>query len=337
MNTADRFTNILIIKPGAIGDLIQMTPVIRALKAKYPAAGITLVVGSTVTAELFKFDPLVNETIIFDKKDVNRTVRSFLELWRRLRRTKFDLLLQFQRSNLKAWLLASAAFPCRTLVYHKARKRTVHAVSNYLETLAPLGIATRDLDLKLSTGPDDKLFAKELVTRLGALHKPLIALNPGASHPIKQWSTEQFALLADLLTEKLSAQVVLVGGTIDVPLAEEIVAKSRTKPVVLAGKTSLLQLGAVLEQCAVLVSGDTGPMHMGTAVGTRVVGLFGATDPLRTGPVGPGHTVVQAGDVACVPCKSLTCSHAVYLKCMKNITPESVFQNVVDSMKNRET
>jgi heptosyltransferase-2 len=327
--------NIFIIKPGAIGDVLQLTPVIRALKNHYRDAQITILVGTSATASLFQYNPSVTETIVFDKHSEQMSLPSLLKLWRRLHAKKFDLVLHFQRSNLKAWFLATAAVPCRILIYHKARKRTVHAVVNYLETIAPLGIFTSDLTLELSTGPDDKQFAEHLIAGMGKPHQPLIALNPGASHPIKQWTSEQFANLADMLADKLSARVVIVGGKEDILLAEEIVAKTRTKPLVIAGKTSLLQLGAVLEKCNVLVSGDTGPMHLGTAVGTSVIALFGATDPQRTGPVGSdrAHTVMQARDVPCVPCKSLTCSNAVYLECMKNISVEAVFHAIVKTLK----
>jgi ADP-heptose:LPS heptosyltransferase len=191
--------NILIIKPGAIGDVLQLTPVIRALKSKYPDAEITLLVGSAATAELFRYNPSVRETIVYDKRGARNSLMSFIRLWKRLRATKFDLVINFQRSNFRAWLLASAAFPCRILVYHKARNRTVHAVVNYLETLAPLGISSTDLELELSPGPEAKAFAGNLLSDLKASNRPLIALNPGASHPIKQWGTGQFAALANIL------------------------------------------------------------------------------------------------------------------------------------------
>jgi len=334
MKSSTAIKNIFIIKPGAIGDVLQLTPVIRALKNNYRDAQITLLVGSSATASLFQHNPSVTETIVFDKRSEQKSFSSLLKLWRRLRLKKFDLVLNFQRSNMKTWFLATAALPCRLLVYHKARNRTVHAVVNYLETIAPLDIFTSDLTLELTTGTDDKRFAEDLVAGMGKPHEPLIALNPGASHPIKQWTSDQFAALADMLADQLSARVLVIGGKEDIVLAEEIVAKTRTKPLSIAGKTTLLQLGAVLEKCNVLVSGDTGPMHLGTAVGTSVVALFGATDPLRTGPVGSGHTVLQAKEVPCVPCKSLACRNSVYLECMKNISVEMVFRAIVETLKN---
>lgn len=328
MNTTDRFTNILIIKPGAIGDLLQMTPVVRALKARCPLAAVSLLVGSSQTAGLFTHDAGVHATIVFDKKGAQRSLSSLLKLWRQLRRNNYDLVLNFQRSNIRTWFLASAAFPCRVLVYHKAKNRKVHAVVNYLETLAPLGINATDPHLELTTGAGDQAFARQLLSSLKKNTGPLIALNPGASHQVNRWSTSHFAALADRLVQKLDARVVIVGGPEDVVLAEEIFTKAASKPLLLAGKAGLLQLGAVLAQCDALVSGDTGPLHLATAVSIPVVALFGAADPVRTGPVGDGHIVLQAEDVPCVPCGSRACGNSRYLECMEKLSAERVFEAV---------
>ncbi len=328
MNTAERFTNILIIKPGAIGDLLQMTPVVRALKERYSKARISLLVGSSQTAELFKNHADVHETMVYDKKGGQRSFSALMRLWKQLRRNNYDLVLNFQRSNMRAWFLTSAAFPCRVLVYHKAKNRTVHAVVNHLETLAPLGINATDLHLELTTGAGDKAFAHQLLSPLKKNAGPLIAFNPGASHPVNRWSIAHFAALADMLARKLDARVVIVGGPEDAPLAEELFAQAASKPLLLTGKTGLLQLGAVLAQCDALVSGDTGPMHLATAVGLPVVALFGAADPARTGPVGNGHIIMQAENVPCVPCRSRTCGNPRYLECMEKLSAERVFEAV---------
>jgi heptosyltransferase II len=335
MDRLERFDNILIIKPGAIGDLLQLTPVIRVLKDRYPQAGISLLVGSTTTSELFKYNAHVRETMVFDKAGAHRSFRALMHLWRRLRGNRYDLVINFQRSNLKTWFLASAAFPCRVLVYHKARTRTVHAVVNYLETVAPLGIDAAQTGLELMLGDGERAFAKEVISSSGSAGKPLIAFNPGASHPVNRWATDRFAALSDMLTRKFSARIVLIGGNEDIPLADEIAAKAGSKPLNMTGKTSLLQLGAILEQCDILVSGDTGPMHIATAVGTRVVALFGAADPARTGPIGSGHRVIQAANVPCIPCRSRGCSNRSYLDCMEKISISLVFETIRDMLEEK--
>ncbi len=322
------YRNILIIKPGAVGDLLQMTPVVRALGRRFPGCSITLLVGSDATAALFRNDPRVSRTVVYDRRGRRRSAGSFFRLWRGLRAGNFDLVVNFQRSNLRTWLLTAAALPCRILVYHKARRRNVHAVVNYLETLAPLGIAPEDTRLELCLDDDARRFAAEAFSSPGLNGRPVIALNPGATHAVNRWPPARFAGLADLIAERLHAGTIIIGGPDDGPLAEEIVSRSRSGPLNLVGRTSLLELGGVLERCAALVSGDTGPLHLATAVGTPVVALFGAADPERTGPIGPGHVVIRAQDLPCVPCRSRTCANSVFLECMQKISAERVLEGI---------
>ncbi len=328
------FRKILIIKPGAIGDLLQMTPVIRALARRYPGAHITVLVGTTATADLFSHNPHVGATLVFDRRGAHRSCSSRHALWQQLRRERFDLVVNFQRSNIRTWLLATAALPCRVLVYHKDPSR--HVVDNYLQTLSPLGIAGQDRTLELFPGIEDEQYADQLFTKNGWGGKTVIALNPGASHAVNRWGASRFASLADLLQDRFAGQILIIGGPEDGGLAEEILSLTRSKPIVLTGRATLLQLGAILRKCTVLVSGDTGPLHLATAVGTRVVALFGAADPARTGPVGNGHRIVQAGMIPCVPCRSRTCKRTPTDACMEAIAARDVADAVSEMIKSSQ-
>ena len=332
------YSNILIIKPGAIGDLLQLTPVIRALHDAFPGASVSLLVGNGMTSSLFDHNPFVQKTIVFDKKGAHRHLCAFSRLWRELRGDGYDLVINFQRSNLKAWLLVTATFPSKVLVYHKVKGKVVHAVQNHLETLTPLGIdpICADKDLELFVGDEAEAYVNDLFRSFGFSGKRIVALNPGASHPVNRWSPANFARLADRLAEELSVKVVIIGGREDVALSDELVGLASNKPENLTGKTTLLQLGAVLKRCRLLVSGDTGPMHMATAVNTPVAALFGAADPARTGPVGKGHRVIQAEGLHCVPCRSRRCSGSVHLECMESITVDKVFRTVASMLLDKE-
>jgi len=329
--------NLLIIKPGAIGDLVQLTPVIRALAARYPGSRISLLVGTRATATLFKYNPYVAETIVFERRGEHGSFSSLLKLWRHLWRMKYDLVINFQRSNLRIWFLATAAFPCRLLVYHKARNQSVHVVDNYLDTLTPLDISGQNRNLELAVGDEDERFAEDLFSLNGYGGKIVIALNPGASHPVNRWSVERFAALADALVKGLSVKIIIIGGPEDIVLAKAISSATSSRPLVLCGNTTLLQLGAVLKRCNLLISGDTGPLHLATAVGTRVVALFGAADPARTGPVGTGHRVIQANGVACRPCRRRVCTSSVDRECMEKISIQEVFDAVKDMVMPKRT
>jgi heptosyltransferase-2 len=332
MNPSGPFRNILIIKPGAIGDLLQMTPVIRALSEAYPLACISFLVGNRASADMFRYNPRIHRIYVLDKEQEHRSPAAFLRFWLDLRRGKFDLVVNFQRSNLRTWILATAAFPCRVLVYQKKHRSGVHAVVNYLETLDPLGISPSRLDLEMNTGPEDQAYAKQTLQSFGDPEATLVALNPGASHAVNRWSVDSFAALADRFDRDLRARVVVIGGPADIPLADAIAAKTKSHPLILTGKLDLLQLAAVLGESDLLVSGDTGPMHMATAVGTPVLALFGAADPARTGPVGTGHRVLQAHEISCAPCRSRTCRHTPPLACMDALTVETVFDAARDML-----
>ena len=315
-----------------MGDLLHLTPAIRALKERFPQARISILVGSRMTASLFENNPLVHDTVIFEKKGVHRSLSGLLKLWKELRKRRFDLVINYQRSNLKGWLLASAAFPCRVLIYHKARKRKIHAVVNHLETLAPLGInpLTADQRLEFIPGREAERYAEQLFEASGFHGKTVVALNPGASFRIKCWSPDRLAALGERLGNELGAGVIIVGGGGERDLAEEISSGMSRPPLDLVGRTDLLQLGAVIQKCALMVSGDTGPMHMATAVGTPVIALFGAIDPDRTGPVGEGHSIIRHREIACVPCNAKSCANRRHLACMEEISVDEVFRAIVE-------
>ena len=164
-------------------------------------------------------------------------------------------------------------------------------MENHLEAVAPLGIDPRTADhrLELRLGAEDARWAGELLEREGLAGRAAAALIPGASHAVNRWPAAHFAGLARRLDAELGVASILVGGAQDRELADAVLAGCAGARVVdLVGRASLLRTGAVLARCAVAVSGDTGPMHMATAVGTPVVALFGARRPAADRPGGGG-------------------------------------------------
>ncbi|MCP3950849.1 MAG: glycosyltransferase family 9 protein, partial [Desulfobacterales bacterium] len=148
----------------------------------------------------------------------------------------------------------------------------------------------------------------------------LVAINPVAQWETKLWDNAKFAALADLLVERYDVPVVFSGGLADRAVISAITANMRHKALNLAGKTSLLGLAALYQRAALLVSTDTGPMHLGAAVGLPVVALFGPTAPWRTGPYGQSHRIVST-DCDCAPCFQRRCATT---HCMEGITVAKV-------------
>lgn len=321
--------NFLLLKPGAIGDLLQLTPVIRQIKKNCPNAKISIVVSNSATKTLFVNNPYIDRIYIYDKKGEHKKLKDFLRLCKEIKKQKFDVVLNFQRSNLRLWLMTLLLRPTKIAVYNKDESQ--HAVLNHLETLKKLNIVIdpNDLELELFLDEVSEHFTDKLFEDNRLKEKTVIALNPGASHKVNRWPTKYFSWLAKIIEEQLKAKCIIICGKEDIDLAEEIVNNSSCSPINLAGKINLLQLGAILKRCKILVTGDTGPMHIATAVGTKVIALFGAADPKRTGPVGKGHIILQAKDVKCIPCRKRVCDNSQYLECMEKIKPQDVMDAII--------
>jgi heptosyltransferase-2 len=199
----------------------------------------------------------------------------------------------------------------------------VHRVLYYQKLLGPLGKIENPPSPQIYLREEDRRWANQVLMDLGILEgKPLIGMNPGATYGLaKCWTPDRFGELGKRLAEKWQARILLFGKEEERPIAHEIQRHLGAKGIDLTGKTSLLQLAALLERCALLVTNDTGTMHVATAVGTPVVALFGSTPPHITGPWGDDHVVVKK-DVDCSPCWKRVCptDH----RCMELITVDEV-------------
>jgi 3-deoxy-D-manno-octulosonic-acid transferase/heptosyltransferase-1 len=166
----------------------------------------------------------------------------------------------------------------------------------------------------------------QLLSIDGLGKRPIIAINPMARWKAKLWGPDRFAALADRLWDDLSCQIVFTGSRHDRAIIGYISGMMKSKPINLAGRTTLKELAYLYTRCRALVTTDTGPMHIAAAMGCRVVALFGPTDFRRTGPYGQGHKVIRM-DVECSPCFKKKCDH---MTCMKLITVEECLEAVKD-------
>ena len=189
-----------------------------------------------------------------------------------------------------------------------------HMLHQYLEFANYLGVSSNNVRWEIpvsGTIPFD-------------LPENYIVLNIGATKPANRWTEKGFAALTYTLKNKFHIDSVLTGGQEDTCMANKIAASSDSMVINLAGKTSIIELKEVIAGSKVVVSCDTGPMHLAVALGKDVVALFGPADPRRTGPF--FGQVIQK-DLPCVPCKKRKCDNPI---CMKEITPEDVIKNLED-------
>jgi len=314
--------DILIIKLGAMGDVINTFPLVVNLKTKL-GAHIHWVVGP-LSSPVVKDHPYVDKAIVFDKL---KWKISLPDVVKQIRKQTFDITLDLQRI-LKSGILTMSAKTKRRIGFDKKRCKEMtwmlpferipasnphsHMLNQYLEFANYLGVSSNNIRWEIpvsGTIPFD-------------LPEKYIVLNIGATKPANRWTEKGFAALAHTLKDKFHITSVLTGGHEDTGMANRIAATSDREVINLAGKTSVIELKEVLAGSKAVVSCDTGPMHMAVALGKDVVALFGPADPRRTGPFsGP---VIQKG-LPCVPCNKSNCKDLI---CMKEITPEDVIKSL---------
>ena len=307
--------NILVCQTGGwIGDMVLLTPALRALKQAFRDSHLELLLRPRV-ADLMESHPYV-DTCIVDEKTVGR-FRSLTRLVREIRERAFDLAVVLHPTSFRNALLPSLArIPIRVGTHVSGRgmlltkscqdDTNVHEVHRYLRVLRLLDIDTASDDLEFWHTDTDRHFIENLLRATSVSpDERLIAVNLGTTWTTKRWDVTNFTEVIRHITQLApEAKVILTGSHAEQPLTEALPA---SLPILnFVGKTSLLQLGALLERCEVCLTCDSGPMHIAAAVGTPTVALFGPTDPERHRPYGMGHTVIEK-PVACRPCYKRTC------------------------------
>jgi heptosyltransferase I len=354
--------NILIVKLSAIGDVVHTLPSLTALRRLYPQAHITWVVEAAA-ADLITGHPALDRVLVSRRKywqeDLKKgyfrknikEIRSFVAA---LRERHYDLVIDFHglfKSAVLVWLSGGT----RKLGFDSLQEGSglfytekipedleKHAVDRYLDFPAYLetqgGELPEDAHAPEFLIPGDDYHPRKIEALLSKSHldsaAPFVAINPVALWDTKLWRKDNFALLADRIAEELHIPVVITGSAWEKPYAEGIMKKVKTAKVVdLTGQTTLKDLACLYRQAALVVTTDSGPMHIAAAVGTSVVALFGPTDPRRTGPYGSGHTVIRKA-LPCSPCFRKECTTR---ECMEGITVAEVWEGVREKLRRGKT
>ncbi|MGH7462792.1 MAG: lipopolysaccharide heptosyltransferase II, partial [Longimicrobiales bacterium] len=332
----DPVRKLLLIKPSSLGDIVHAMPTLAALRARFPQAEVTWLVKR-------QWAPLVEVMVGVDRVCVVETgMMGWLGRVPDLRAARFDLVVDLQglfRSGAMAWLTGCG----RRVGFANARegsplfytqkvevpKTVMHAVDRYLLVAEALG-AKRPAQPRFEfvDRPEDRQAVETILSRSGvASSLPWSAMNVSARWETKRWPPQHFAEAADRLSQAHALPVVFIGGSAERPESLAVISLMRTKAVDLTGQTPVGLLPILLRWAAVLVTNDSGPMHIAAAVGTPVVAMFGPTDPARTGPYGREHLVLSHA-VECSPCFRRDCSRAVTLECLTEVRPEQVVDAV---------
>jgi lipopolysaccharide heptosyltransferase I len=337
-----RLVKILILKPSSLGDVVQALPVLRLLKRHLPASQIYWWIDSNL-APLLEGDPDLAGVVPFERRRW-ATPRHWPEIGhsiRWLRQQTFDWVIDLQclmRSGAFAWLTngklligldepREGARGFYDLIVRRPSALT-HAVDWYLSVLPLLGVPA---DGQFQWLPERPGLAESVRRKWPVERAKWIIIQPGARWLNKRWPAESYAeVVRRLAARNPEFQFAILGGEEDRPLGEVIARVAGSRCLDLTGRISLPEMVEWIRLGRLMVTNDTGPMHVAAALGTPVVALFGPTEPRRTGPYRQLEHVVRL-DLPCVPCLKPRCAYARPLECLRAISPAAV----VDAVQRR--
>lgn len=291
-----------------IGDTLFATPALRGLRKRFPAAHITAITW-TSNRDVLAHNPNVDQVLSC------KGTAGLPRIIAHLQTNGYELAVGL--SNAGSYVALCHKAPYR-VGFHSDRlgwlydfaspeRLDVHAAQYCLDVVAALGVEPQSLQLDWYIAPQERAEARRFLEQNfghNLLCPPLVAIHPGGKHfAEKRWPIERFATVADALLHQMGAEVLIVGGPDDVPLAEQIVAgiSGPKRPIVAVSRTSLRLTAALIENCQLFIGNDSAPLHIAAAVGTKTIGLYGPTTPANFGPLGEGHTAMWR-PTSCSPC-----------------------------------
>ena len=321
----------VVLAPNWIGDAAMAAPFFASLRAAFPEDQIEVAAVPWTTGLLSAF-PWVDAVRPLDAGKWRR----FFSVRPETRGERIETLWLLPNS-FRAALLGRIAGARQRVGYASGGRGWLltnpvppppespppHLTDAYLGLLEAEGIEPAHRSVRLPVTPEAEAFAGGLLSSEAPGDGPLAGIHPGAFFgKSKTWPAESYGELARLLADRSGARVLILGGPDEVEVADRVAEASGGAARSIAGKDTLATLPALLARLGVLVSGDTGPLHIAALVGTKTVSLFGPTDPRRTAPRGEGHRILRR-ELECSPCFKRTCPLGHH-RCMKDIAPEEV-------------
>jgi len=327
-------TRILVRSTNWIGDAVMTTPALKAIRETFADAHIA-VVANPLVAQLFTGHPDCDEVIVYDRHGAHAGIFGFLRFVGVLRQKKFDSAFLFQNAieaaimTLLAGVRRRAGYMTdgrRLLLTHPVpvsdHEKAMHHTDYYLHMLAQCGVTTQAKLQTLSLEADEVTWATRQMPR------PYAVINPGAAYgSAKRWIPERFAAVADALAERYGLAILLSGGPGETEIGADIAKAMRTEPLNMIGRTSVRQMMALLAGSRLMVTNDSGPMHIAAAFGVPLVAIFGPTDHTTTSPWGTPSRIVRQ-QVECSPCLLRQCP--IDHRCMERVTADQVLAAVAE-------
>lgn len=321
---------ILVVELLKIGDVLVATPTIRALKERYKNAQVDALILPE-TKELLKNNQNLNNII---------TYTTYKKVKEEIKKRNYDLAILLHPGSLKiSWLLFSTGVKYRIgctksglrygkgfFLNKKIKPNNIwqHKIKDNLDVVKAIGIDTLNKNIEMPI----ELKAKKMIKQLGKKwSKKVIGIHASSQHRSQRWIPERFAEVADILAKKRKCNIIFTGTKEEIPYINKIISmtKQKEKMVNLAGKTNMQEYVALIERLNLLISVDTGAIHLASAVKTPTLTLFGPTIPTFWGPSYKKSKVIWKEKTACVGCRKYYCIYNKGYECMRSITvPEVV-------------
>lgn len=304
---------ILVITLSNVGDIILTTPVIKALAKAFPASRIDVMVGPQ-GKEVFERDPAIFKLIIYDK---HMPISDKRRLQLKLKKLRYDLVVDIRNTVFP--ILIGPKYRTPTII--KYPSGLTHRKKRHMHLLKTLGIDITSEESYIYIPREDEEYIDSLLKKEDLI-APIVVINAGAKSHLKRWIQEGFAEVSDRLISECRASVVFVGRKEDQDLIKDVMAKTKHSAHNFVNKTNVRQLAGLLKRAKLVITNDSAPLHLGCAVGTKVLAIFGPTDPRKYGPTGEFDAVISK-KLSCSPCEVAVCAHNY--ECMKLITTDEVF------------
>ena len=345
----DQKLKILLYQVGNIGDLVVSTPVYRSLREKYSEAEITLL-SSSGSRKYVGAEEIIKPLNLIDNiqtfiPDEFVSLKHYYSFYLTIRKAKYDLIVYLPSNLWKTFTI------CRDLIffslagikygvgfrvhedYYYYLKYNMHPrseIERLFDSLKPLGIENGNKLPLFAVSNEDIEFVQNVLSKHNVSNNEvIIAVMPGGKYPARLWPGQYFATLIDKINENFLVKIILLGSEHEKKLAEEIKNQTKIKPLDTSGSLTIHQSGALIKECDLLITNDSGPMHISSAVGTPTVSIFSAVDiPFLWYPAGDNHKIFY-NKVDCSPCFQKECDNHI---CMENISIESVYKAVKEQL-----
>jgi lipopolysaccharide heptosyltransferase II len=336
--TPANIRRIAVIKLDHIGDVILSIPAIINLRINFPQAHISIVVNPS-SEPIARFIPGVDEIICYNARFFDRSGKSKMldfpkgiKFAKQMRAEKYDLIVEFRGgfASLLFAMFGDSRYRLDRGTYLVLRKlkriasKSEHEAEVNLGILVRGGIPIKTRELRLELAEKDLNYANSVI---GGISNKKIVIHPGTPVDLKCWSFEKFTQLIHRLSEEYKASVILVGGKNEKQIAESIELSTNGHIINLTGKTTFGQLAAIMSKADYFVGNDSGPMHVASACGINVIGLFGPTSPQRFGPYGRNCLALRM-EADCPPCMKTECRRSPDYRCIDNISVDHVMQAI---------